>query len=361
MKKEEIQELALQAIIPHMKSGVHMTMGSGKTFLGLQYIDYFYFQNHSIKILVVGPNKAIFKAWKDDAEKFNLSHLLPLITFSTYLSLNKQDLDYDILLLDEAHSLKNSSIPYVANHKGKILGLSGTPPKLDHTERGILMNLYWPIRYTYETDDAVEDGILNDYRIIVHSLELDKTKTLQKKTKAGKVWYTSEENEYDYWTKRLNESTSMKETQIMRVMRMKALMGFPSKEKLAKKLLGEIQGKTIVFANTIEQCRRLCTYTFDSKNPDSESNLHNFSEGKIRVLGCVLQLSQGINVKNLTHGIVLHSYGNERKLLQRFGRLCRLDPGETAELHILCYTNSIDKVWCKNALEDLDQTKITWL
>jgi len=357
--KDGIQEKALASMKDIDRGTCVLSMGAGKSKLGLMWIDQYY--TDYLKVLIAVPNKSILKSWTDDIVKFGYEHLIDCIRFTTYLSLTKQDLDYDLFIGDEIHSAKNSHIPWIANYKGKILGLTGTPPKLDHSERGILMNLYWPIRYTYETDDAVEDGILNDYRIIVHTLELDKAKTLQKKTKDGRIWMTSEENEYDYWTKRLNESSSMKETQIMRVMRMKALMGFPSKERLAKRLMSEIQGKTIVFANTIKQADDLCYYSYHTKNKLSEQNLEDFNSGKIRKLSCVLMLSQGVNIKGLTHSIIMHSYSNNRKLSQRLGRNLRLAVDEVAYINVLCYKDSIDQVWVKESLSEFSQDKITWL
>jgi superfamily II DNA or RNA helicase len=74
----------------------------------------------------------------------------------------------------------------------------------------------------------------------------------------------------------------------------------------------------------------------------------------------VLQLNEGINIPNLKEGIILHSYSNERKSNQRIGRLLRLNPDDKSIIHILCYSNTIDETWVKEALSDLDQNKITW-
>jgi superfamily II DNA or RNA helicase len=93
----------------------------------------------------------------------------------------------------------------------------------------------------------------------------------------------------------------------------------------------------------------------------SEENLQLFKEDKISLLSCVLQLNEGVNIPNLKHGIILHSYGNERKLRQRLGRMCRLNPDDTAIVDILCYKDTVDEIWVTQALEDLDQTKINWL
>ena len=42
------------------------------------------------------------------------------------------------------------------------------------------------------------------------------------------------------------------------------------------------------------------------------------------------------------------------------GRLLRLNPDDKSIVHILCYENTVDETWVKEALSDLDQNKITW-
>jgi len=49
----------------------------------------------------------------------------------------------------------------------------------------------------------------------------------------------------------------------------------------------------------------------------------------------VAQLSTGVNIPNLCTGIIWHSFGNERKTEQRIGRMLRLNPEETATVHLL--------------------------
>jgi superfamily II DNA or RNA helicase len=85
-----------------------------------------------------------------------------------------------------------------------------------------------------------------------------------------------------------------------------------------------------------------------------------FKSGKIDKLSCVLQLNEGINIPNLRAGIIMHAYGNERKSSQRIGRLLRLNPTETAIVHILCYKNTVDERWVTEALKDFDQSKIKY-
>jgi superfamily II DNA or RNA helicase len=73
-----------------------------------------------------------------------------------------------------------------------------------------------------------------------------------------------------------------------------------------------------------------------------------------------LQLNEGVNIPGLKQGIIMHAYGNERKASQRIGRLLRLNPDDKAIVHILCYVNTVDEKWVKDALEDFNQSKIVW-
>ena len=356
--KDQIQAEALDALSKVKRGTVAMSVGTGKTLVGLKHIASLYHDNAFF--LVVAPKVSIFQSWKDDAKKFDMEYLISHITFSTYLSLTKQDSDYQAVYLDEAHSLLKSHSWWLNHYQGILIGLTGTPPKMEHSERGKIFKHFIPVVYKYETDDAVEDSILNDYEIIVHTLDLD-TKQNMKAGKAPKFFYTSESANYKYWTGRCARASSDKEVQMMRIMRMKAIMNFPTKEAYAKNLLMSTTEKTLLFANTQEQADRLCDNSYHSGNSNSEYNLQDFKDGKIDELSCVLQLSEGINIPNLKVGIIMHAYGNERKASQRIGRLLRLNPKDKSTIHVLCYKDTIDETWVIKALEDYDQTKITWI
>jgi superfamily II DNA or RNA helicase len=287
-----------------------------------------------------------------------MSRLLENVTFTTYLSLNKHHPgEYDCIYFDEVHSLLDSHKTFLDNYSGMVLGLTGTPPKHKSSEKGKLVQEFCPVVYTFKADDAIESGIINDYQIIVHEIKLDTAKNYRVKTK-NNDFMSSELQNYGYWSNRID--TTPGATHIVRVMRMKAMMEYASKEKYAKALLDSITSKCIVFANTQDQADRLCTHSYHSSNPDSETNLQDFKAGDITKLSCVLQLNEGVNIPGLKQGIILHAYGNERKSSQRIGRLLRLNPDDKAIIHILCYIGTVDEKWVKESLEDFDQSKIVW-
>ena len=356
MTKDEVQLEALAATDGKRKCSVVLGTGVGKTLVGLNHIE----RNTTplMKVLIVAPKKAIFQSWKDDAEKFGKEYLLGRMVFTTYLSLNKHNPnDYNAVYLDEAHSLLDSHRGFLQLYGGKILGLTGTPPKRGYSEKGKLVQEFCPVVYTFKADDAIENGILNDYQIIVHELRLSNEKNYTVNMQ-NKSYVTSEELNYTYWSRRVDVGNG--NMHIIRVMRMKALMEYPTKEKYTKKLMESINNKCIVFANTQAQADKLCPHSYHSGNKDSEENLMLFKEGKITKLSTVLQLNEGVNIPNLKQGIIMHAYGNERKASQRIGRLLRLNPDEKAIVHILCYVDTIDERWVKEALEGFDQTKIMW-
>lgn len=356
-KRNQIQQEALDTAVKNKRCGLAISMGVGKTLIGLNYIDHFQGGNQGkLRVLVVAPKLSIFDSWRSDAEKFNIS--LENVDFTTYLSLNKHNPhEYDLLVLDECHSLLYGHHTFLAVYSGRILGLTGTPPRYPKSEKGDMVNMYCPMLYRYITDDAVDDAILNDYRIVVHYLPLDSSNNLPVNLK-DKKFFTSEVKSYEYWTRRLQDAFSKKDQQICSVMRMRVMMDFRTKETYANYLISEIEDKCIVFCNTQEQAERVCEHSYHSNNPDSEENLLNFKAGKINKLSCVMQLNEGINIPELRAGVILHAYGNERKSSQRIGRLLRLNPGETSIVHILCYKDTIDQRWVTEALKDFDPAKI---
>jgi superfamily II DNA or RNA helicase len=358
-KREQVQKEALEIAHKHKRCGLGISMGVGKTLIGLKYIDDLQGKNmRKLKVLVVAPKLSIFKSWETDAVKFNID--ITNVEFSTYLSLYKQNPHvYDIVVLDECHSLLNSSLVFLEMFTGRILGLTGTPPRHYNSEKGQLVFKYCPIMYKYTTDVAVDDDILNDYKIIVHKMALSTENTIEVKLK-DKSFFTSESKNYSYWTQRIMDANTKKQEQIASIMRMKALMDFRTKEQYAKDLVLEIEDKCIIFCNTQDQADRLCKHSYHSGNVDSEDNLENFKKGNIDYLSCVLQLNEGVNIPNLKVGIILHAYGNERKSSQRIGRLLRLNPDDTSVIHILCYRNTVDDRWVTEALKDFDQSKIKY-
>jgi len=357
--RESIQKEALEEAYKHKRCGLAISMGVGKTRIAIKHFQKNY--NPFIKALVVIPKLSIKISWLNELKKMNLENLESHFVFTTYLSINKHNTNnYDVVYLDECHNLLQSHSTFLSNFKGKILGLTGTPPVKQNTIKYEMVKTYCPIVFNFSVDQATDKKILNDYQIIVHQLSLSNVPNLKKKKKNGGFWYTTEKKDYDYFDNRCFLAETPKQKQFASIMRMRALMDYNTKELYVKSILQNLSNKCVVFANTQKQADRICKYSYHSKNPQSDYNLELFSDGRIDKLSCVMQLSEGITIPNLKQGIIMHSYGNERKTTQRIGRLLRLNPNEKSTCHILCYTNTQDEKWLEIALKDFDKSKIKY-
>jgi superfamily II DNA or RNA helicase len=371
-QKQALQDQVLAVIKDRQLAGVAVAMGVGKTLIGLRDMarllvdDQLAGLSHK-PFLVAAPTRAILDSWLHEAHKFNLVHLLNHIEFTTYRSLSKMlgRASYDKIYLDECHALKNSHEVVLQSHvarKKSILGLTGTPPVQQDSEKGRLVATYCPILLDYTTDEAVLAGLLNDYCLVVHRLPLSTVRDYQLTYKSGSQFTTSERENYQYWSGRLaNAAQDQLPVETLRILRMRALMNYPSKGRYMKYLASLFSEKVLLFTCNQQQAEQQAEYTYHSKNKHSQVNLAKFNTGEIQRLACVAQLSEGINIPNLRVGIIWHAFGNERKASQRIGRLLRLNPAETATVHLLMYQDTIDEHWVAQALAAFDPAKISYV
>jgi superfamily II DNA or RNA helicase len=242
------------------------------------------------------------------------------------------------------------------------LGLTGTPPAQAHSEKGRLVATYCPLVVDYTTDEAVLAGLLNDYRLVVHRLPLRTERDYVLTTKSGSQFTTSERENYSYWSKRLaNADQDPLPVETLRILRMQALMNYPGKGHYMRYLADQQREKVLLFTCNQQQAQEQAAHTYHSKNKHSQANLDLFNAGEIQRLACVAQLSEGISIPNLRVGIIWHAFGNERKAAQRIGRLLRLNPDQTATVHLLLYQDTIDEHWVRQALEAFDPAKISYV
>lgn len=371
-QKQALQDHVLAVIKKPRLAGAAVAMGVGKTLIGLRDMERLLASDQlsgpvTKPFMVAAPTQAILDSWPQEAHKFGLAHLLDHIDFTTYRSLSKLlgSGHYHKLYLDECHALKDSHEPGLKAHaarKKSILGLTGTPPAQANSEKGRLVATYCPILVDYTTDEAVLAGLLNDYRLVVHRLPLSAVRDYQLTFKSGSQFTTSECENYQYWNARLaNAAQDKLPVETLRILRMQALMNYPSKGHYMTHLASQFSEKVLLFTCNQQQAEAQADHTYHSKNKHSQANLEKFNAGDIQRLACVAQLSEGINIQNLRVGIIWHAFGNERKATQRIGRLLRLNPDETATVHLLMYQDTIDEQWVAQALAAFDPTKVSYV
>ena len=75
--KDKIQSEALEKIDKQHRVGLGISVGVGKTLIGLKHFNKLQKENKNgllfaSKALVVAPKKSIFESWKEDAKKIQL-------------------------------------------------------------------------------------------------------------------------------------------------------------------------------------------------------------------------------------------------------------------------------------------------
>jgi len=356
--QEKIQKETLLVLENYKQASVELGTGVGKTLLGLKHMVKHYTDYCSF--LVIVPKLTVKDSWLSEIKTHGYEFLIEHIQFTTYRSLNKASVKYDWTYADECHNLTDSHANWLTEHSrinGNILGLTGTYPKRGSKKE--LCDEFIPKVFEYSIDEGTEAGMLNDYRIYVHMLELSNKPTLIKKNKSGGRWKTSELKDYYGLNSAIDKAFGKKKL-MMRLYRMKSMQQYDTKVNYVKDILKKIPVKTLIFANTKEQADIISKHSVYSKHPRGKENLKDFSDGKIYRLSCVEQLSESININDLQVGIIMHAFSNDTKTRQKIGRFLRLVVNKKAKIHILCYKNTIDETWVKNALESFDQSKIKY-
>ena len=155
--RDKVQQDALDIAINNNRATLGISMGVGKTRIAIQHLMKLY--DPFIRVLVVVPKWSVKDSWEVEVVKMDLFFQLDKhIKYTTYLSLNKLNpKDYDIVYLDECHSLLETHETFLSEFKGRVLGLTGTPPKSG--EKLKMVKKYCPVKYTFSVDDAADNDI----------------------------------------------------------------------------------------------------------------------------------------------------------------------------------------------------------
>lgn len=163
------QSEALDAVRSHVRAGRRKVMlsaptGSGKTEMAMSMVESAVSKNRRVVFLcdrqaLVNQTSRRFDEHEirhgvsmADAGKGNGSESVRICSVQT---LEKRGWpDSDLLVVDEAHSLRKSVVDYVADYEGVVVGLSATPFKSD------LGSVYDAVVNAATTDDLMASGSL---------------------------------------------------------------------------------------------------------------------------------------------------------------------------------------------------------
>lgn len=351
MTREEVLNTALQ-----LKSNsicLMLSTGVGKTRVALNVLKDRLKDKLIYSILVVVPKNVLKDEWVKEIHKWDMNDMLPHITFTTYVSLPKHNLNqYDAVIWDEAHHITDRCFDVIKAYDIKHfynqinLFLSAT---LNNKKMYAIKNNFYNV-YILKIDikEAIDSDILPDPEVLLIPLRLDKTKPNQVyvkrksckkevtcdfktrwqylKDKSLKVnIYCTEQEYYELLETDYNLATThARETwrRQLAIQRLKYLSEI--KTPLVKIILKILESeRTLTFCNSIEQCEKLGKYPIHSGKKELIENLNKFNTGEIDHITAVGILNEGANVTNLRVGVFGLLTASNIPTFQKIGRILR--------------------------------------
>lgn len=359
MKRDELQKEHLDIVLKHYETNkrglAHLSMRYGKTKFTFEILKKLF--NYDCTILVCYPNNDIKKSWEKEALKWGYSN--PNITYVNFSSLYKYNTKiFDIVIGDEIHQLSDFELltlqEIITNDENTyFLGLSGTLSKETQERIGI------PVVVEYLSSEAISDGVVGDYNISVHLVDLDtKVKTPNKK---GKM--LSEKQRYDNYSfviRRMQQDGD--NAMFLALSRTRIAIQSINKKAYLLKLLEKLKDKRyLVFTGLSAVADELPIPSYHSKSKD-DSNLQLFQDKKINHLALVEKGKLGLSYVDLDGIILLNFTHNSENTAQGVFRAGILDyAGKCSEIHIIAINEKPELVKLENSLRMLDKSKVRYL
>ena len=233
------------------------------------------------------------------------------------------------------------------------LGLSGTVSSDTDME--------WDLTEiaSYTTEEGINDGILANYQITVHYVELDNV--IKTKDKKGKL--KTERERYSGYTWVIESKKRMRQDfMFLALARNRLSLSSIGKMNYVKKLLQKLSDKRVlVFTGLADVADKLGIPSYHSKSKD-DSGYTEFQSGTNNHLALAAMGKVGVTYTDLDSVILLNFTYNAEETSQILNRAIKLDyHGKIADLHIICLREEPEMKKLKESLSMLDQTKIKYI
>lgn len=357
MIREQVQNNAIEAIkVNDYRGIVDVSPRVGKSKILIDSIK----DKDIWKIAICSPYKSIQNSWENEFEKWKLPYEVLNICSR---SLDKIPRDLDLLVIDEVQTLSTNQISTIIKKTPKrILGLSGTLSTETKWNLRTILKLN-PI-FTYSIEQAIEDGIISNFEIVLVSSNLNTTHRVVTSGTKKKPLITTEKGHYDFLTSQFEKfrKLSYKDASYVAIkelyarQRMNFIYMSDSKLKIAKKIVDNNK-RCIVFTGRTEQAEMLCESSYHSKNK-KEKNLDKFIDGDIDKLAVIEMSSMGITIPNLKVAIIHQMKSNSEMSLQKVLRVCNLEDDIVAQIYVTYYKDTVDYKWTREAFAGVDERRI---
>lgn len=316
--------------------------------------------NPHATVLIAYPDNKIKDSWIADFEEMGYNN--PNVTYTTHLSLKKYtSYEFDLVIIDEIHLLSEAQIEAckeLFERNDNILGLTGTLSRW--TEESLLEELDLPVVAEYPMEQAIKEGVIVDYEIVVKKVPLD---NLGKINYKGKL--RTEKQQFDAlsWAIDQNERQG-RNTMFLRLARMRIIQNSIGKRNFTRKLLKDhADERILVFCGVTSIADDLGIPSYHSKKNEKQM-FEDFAAGKGNHMAVVKIGNTGVTYKPLNKVIINYFDSNAENLAQKINRCMAMEydnPNKKASIYIICSTEEVEARWLKKALEFFDPSKIKFV
>ena len=220
--------------------------------------------------------------------------------------------------------------------------------------KGQLLDVILPVIYEYSIPEAINDGVLSNFKTYVVNHKLNNVKSYILPFKKSKVEQTEQAvySIYDMMCKDYSKPRVVLETMIRK--RTALLYNLKSKVPVVKKLIQNIGSdkKIILFGVHKDILYQITPNVVEKDNIDEL--LDKFNKGEINVIASSKMLGRGKTLKGLEYCILVSYYSTSTSFLQWLGRIVRYAEGKVAKLIVLRTLNTQEMVWFEKFNKVLD-------
>jgi len=209
--------------------------------------------------------------------------------------------------------------------------------------KGQLAKILLPFVYEYHPWQAIEDGIIAPFETYVldhvMSDKLDYSIKAVKATIKGterSVHDTLEKGRRDFKKGRWYMGQCGKAQANM-------MYDLPSKAIVVKKLLSNLEGKTVIFGVRKKLLYQITDNVCESKN--TKQLIEDFRSGKINVIASSKMISRVISLPEVKNVIMVSYFSKFADFLQSLGRSLYFTEGHYAKLYIFRTNHSKEEKW----------------
>ena len=344
--------------------------GVGKTYTTIMAIQLLLKSVPDAYVLIVVPTKVLKEQWTAELIKYNIFANCQVEIINSVI--NKK-WNCDLLVIDEVHRVASTSFSQIFNSViyKMILCLTATIKRLDGKED--IIKKYAPVVDTITLEEAEANGWISPVKNYLVLLDVDLTEynKLNQKFNAYFAYFNYDFNlamrlvtnwqERTKWAKKMGvtpkDATAMAfDWNRALKARKDFIANHPKKLEICQRILNARKDKKcIVFATTIKVCELVGTdYILHSKctKKKNSETLTQFNNSLFGSISSSKALTEGVDVKGLSVGIIMNVNSSKITAVQKRGRICRFEPGKKAEMFTLVLKGTQEYQWFQNSNVD---------